>query len=219
MDSGFGKKGFMRMCTVATTPPFYAHAHRCNESGCCCFNSLHLFKRGFQWKPSGSGTGEGGWGCTAGRVGGAAQQGRWVELHSREGAWVGLHSREGGWGWTAGRVCAAGRVCGAAHQGGVELHSREGVWSCTAGRVCGAAQQGGLVGLHSREGMWAGFLPFPLPRWHPPLSMPSCPQIPSSTPTSSPYSIILFADCDHWTGSLPWCKVLRMQTWHWNGTS
>ena len=30
----------MRMCTVATTPPFDAHAHRCNESGCCCFNGL-----------------------------------------------------------------------------------------------------------------------------------------------------------------------------------
>ena len=28
----------MRMCTVAITPPFDAHAHRCNESGCCCFN-------------------------------------------------------------------------------------------------------------------------------------------------------------------------------------
>ena len=25
----------MRMCTVATTPPFDAHAHRYNESGCC----------------------------------------------------------------------------------------------------------------------------------------------------------------------------------------
>ena len=34
-DPGFGKGGFMRMCTVATTPPFDAHAHRCNESGCC----------------------------------------------------------------------------------------------------------------------------------------------------------------------------------------
>ena len=39
-DPGFGKGGFMRMCTVATTPPFDAHAHRCNESGCCCFNGL-----------------------------------------------------------------------------------------------------------------------------------------------------------------------------------
>ena len=36
-DLGFGKGG---MCTVATTPPFDAHAHRCNESGCCCFNGL-----------------------------------------------------------------------------------------------------------------------------------------------------------------------------------
>ena len=33
-------EGFMRMCTAATTPPFDAHAHRCNESGCCCFNGL-----------------------------------------------------------------------------------------------------------------------------------------------------------------------------------
>ena len=102
VDSGFGKKGFMRMCTVATTPPFYAHAHRCNESGCCCFNSLHLFKRGFQWKPSGSGTGEGGLGCTAGMVGGAAQRA------AQQGGWVGLHSREGGWGCTAGRVGGRG---------------------------------------------------------------------------------------------------------------
>ena len=38
-DPGFGKGGFMRMRTVATTPPFDAHAHRCNESGCCGFNS------------------------------------------------------------------------------------------------------------------------------------------------------------------------------------
>ena len=30
-DPGFGKGGFMRMCTVATTPPLYAHAHRCNN--------------------------------------------------------------------------------------------------------------------------------------------------------------------------------------------
>ena len=37
---GGGGGGFMRMCTVATTPPFDAHAHRCNESGCCCFNGL-----------------------------------------------------------------------------------------------------------------------------------------------------------------------------------
>ena len=36
-DPGFGKGGFMRMCTVATMPPFDAHAHRCNGSGCCCF--------------------------------------------------------------------------------------------------------------------------------------------------------------------------------------
>ena len=28
----------MRMCRVATTPPFDAHAQRCNESGCCCSN-------------------------------------------------------------------------------------------------------------------------------------------------------------------------------------
>ena len=27
VDPGFGKGGFMRMCTVATTPPFDAHAH------------------------------------------------------------------------------------------------------------------------------------------------------------------------------------------------
>ena len=26
-DPGFGKGNFMRMCTVATTPPFDAHAH------------------------------------------------------------------------------------------------------------------------------------------------------------------------------------------------
>ena len=32
----------MHMCTVATTPPFDAHAHRCNESDCCCFNGLYL---------------------------------------------------------------------------------------------------------------------------------------------------------------------------------
>ena len=32
---GFGKGGFMRMCTVATTHTFDARAHRCNESGCC----------------------------------------------------------------------------------------------------------------------------------------------------------------------------------------
>ena len=112
---------------------------------------------------------------------------------TKQGGYVGLHSREGVW--------VACRVGGAA--------SREGGRGCTAGRVGGAAQQGGWVGLHSRDGMWAGFLPFTLPRLHPPLSMPSSPQIPSSTPTSSPYSIILFADCDHWTRSLPWCKVLR----------
>ena len=35
-DPGFGKGGFMRMCTVATMPPFDAYAHRCNESDCCC---------------------------------------------------------------------------------------------------------------------------------------------------------------------------------------
>ena len=34
-DPGFGKGGFMHMCTVATTPPYDVHAHRCNESGCC----------------------------------------------------------------------------------------------------------------------------------------------------------------------------------------
>ena len=34
-DPGFGKGGFMRMSTVATTPPYDVHAHRCNESGCC----------------------------------------------------------------------------------------------------------------------------------------------------------------------------------------
>ena len=108
-------------------------------------------------------------GCTAGRGGGAAQQ---------EGG--GAAQQGGG---------------GAAQQGGrAGVHSREGGRGCTAGRVGGAAQQGGYVGgvspLLSR---W----PFPLPRWHPPLSMPSSPQIPSSTPTSSPYSIILFADFDH----------------------
>ena len=32
-DPGFVKGGFMSMCTVATTPPFDAHVHRCNESG------------------------------------------------------------------------------------------------------------------------------------------------------------------------------------------
>ena len=31
-DPGFGKGGLMRMCRVATTPPFDAHAQRCNES-------------------------------------------------------------------------------------------------------------------------------------------------------------------------------------------
>ena len=36
VDPVFGKGGFMCMYTVATTPPFDAHAHRCNESGCCC---------------------------------------------------------------------------------------------------------------------------------------------------------------------------------------
>ena len=41
-------RGFMRMCTVATMPPFDAHAHRCNESGCCltdsnCRETLSLF--------------------------------------------------------------------------------------------------------------------------------------------------------------------------------
>ena len=41
---------------------------------------------------------EGGRGCTAGRVGGAAQQ----------GGWAGLHSREGGWDCTAGTVCGRG---------------------------------------------------------------------------------------------------------------
>ena len=34
-DPGFAKGSFMRMCTVATTPPYDVHAHRCNESGCC----------------------------------------------------------------------------------------------------------------------------------------------------------------------------------------
>ena len=166
VDPGFGKKGFMRMCTVATTSPFYAHAHRCNEVAAAVLTAStcrETVQKGVSME-----TVETPLDLALGRVGGAAQQ----------GGWVGLHSREGG-------------------------------WSCTAGRVCGAAQQGGWVGLHSREGVWAGFLPFPLPRWHPPLSMPSCPQIPSSTPTSSPYSIFLFADCAR---SLPWCKVLRMQT-------
>ena len=36
--SGVWKRGVS--CAVATTPPFDAHAHRCNESGCCCFNGL-----------------------------------------------------------------------------------------------------------------------------------------------------------------------------------
>ena len=125
----------------------------------------------------------GGWGCTEEGVGGAAQQ---------RGA--GLYSREGRWGSTEERVGGA-----AQKRGWVRLHSREGERGCTAGKVGGAAQQGGKVGgvppLLSR---W----PFPLPRLHPPLSMPSCPQIPSSTPTSSPYFIFLFADFDHWTGSL-----------------
>ena len=31
-DPGFGKGGFMCMCTVATMPPFDAHAHRCNDA-------------------------------------------------------------------------------------------------------------------------------------------------------------------------------------------
>ena len=38
-DPGLGKGC---LCTVATTPLFDAHAHRCNESSCCCFNSLEL---------------------------------------------------------------------------------------------------------------------------------------------------------------------------------
>ena len=42
VDPGFGKGGFMRMRTVAITPTFDAHAHRCIESGCCCFNGLYL---------------------------------------------------------------------------------------------------------------------------------------------------------------------------------
>ena len=33
-DPGFGKGGFMRMFTVATTPPFDAHVHRCNDAVC-----------------------------------------------------------------------------------------------------------------------------------------------------------------------------------------
>ena len=37
VDPGFGKRGFMHMCTVAATPPFDAHAHRCNESGLLLF--------------------------------------------------------------------------------------------------------------------------------------------------------------------------------------
>ena len=77
---------------------------------------------------------EGGWGCTAGRVGGAAQLGR-VDRAAQQGGWAGLHSL-GGWADTAGRVGGAAQL----------------------GRVGGAAQQGGWVGLHSREGRWAGFL-------------------------------------------------------------
>ena len=55
-DPGFGKGGFMHMCTVATTPPFDAHAHRCNESVCCCFKTISLFanytsSKGCQWNP------------------------------------------------------------------------------------------------------------------------------------------------------------------------
>ena len=151
----------------------------------------------------------GGWGCTAGRVGGAAQLGR-VGGAAQQGApeggqaqaargvaqqrgWAGLYSREGRWGSTEERVGGAPQLGG-----------------CTAGRVSGAAQQEGKVGGVRSSSPW----PFPLPRLHPPLSMPSCPQIPSSTPTSSPYSIFLFADFDHWTRSLPRCNCMCV----WRGT-
>ena len=48
-DPGFGKGCFMCMCTVATTPPIDAHAHRCNESGAAvltasnCRETVSLF--------------------------------------------------------------------------------------------------------------------------------------------------------------------------------
>ena len=55
------------------------------------------------------------WGCTAGRVGGAAQLGR-VGGAAQQGAWrVGRHMQ----------------------------HRREGGWGCTAARVGGTVQQGG----------------------------------------------------------------------------
>ena len=140
-------------------------------------------------------------------------------LHSL-GGWAGLHSREGGRGFSAerGEQAQQGGWVGLhswrgcrAWEGGRGCRAWEGGWGCTAGRVGGAAQQGGKVGgVPPLLPRW----PFPLPRLHPPLSMPSCPQIPSSTPTSSPYSIFLFADCDHWTGSLPRCNCMCV----WRGT-
>ena len=58
-DPGFGKGGFMRMYTVATMPPFDAHAHRwaaavLTASTCNCRETVlltTLVRRGFQWKP------------------------------------------------------------------------------------------------------------------------------------------------------------------------
>ena len=125
-------------------------------------------------------------GLPAGRLGGAAQQGGRAGLHSREG---GRAAQQGGW---AG--CTAGRVGGAAQQGG---------WAGL--RMAGAAQQGGWAGL---QGGWVGFLlsfpdsPFLSPDCIlPALSMPSCPQIPSSTPISSPsYLQIVIIGPDHCPG-------------------
>ena len=51
---GGGGMEFMRLCTAATTPPFDAHAHRCNESGCCCLMASNCRETA---SPSGSTTG------------------------------------------------------------------------------------------------------------------------------------------------------------------
>ena len=132
----------MRMCTVATTPPFDADAMKVVAAvltASNCRETVSLFanytssKVGFNgikpWKPLWIWHWRGWVGCTAGRG---------VGLHSREGG--GAAQKGGGWGCTAGRRwgCTAGRVGGAAQQGGwAGLHSREGGWGCTAGRLCG----------------------------------------------------------------------------------
>ena len=50
-DPGFG--GFHAHVPVAATPPFDAHAHRCNESGCRCFNGWcpHFVLYWTAWRP------------------------------------------------------------------------------------------------------------------------------------------------------------------------